>query len=57
MRRETGFARRREVPLEDHAAMPDIDARPDPIEILTSQDEASLQHLVPIPPRNRLCGA
>jgi uncharacterized protein (DUF2252 family) len=48
VRREAGLARRRDVPLEDHASMPDIGARRDPIEILTEQDEVRLQHLVPI---------
>jgi uncharacterized protein (DUF2252 family) len=48
VRREAGFARRRDVPLEDHAAMPDVSSRRDPIEILTEQDEARIEHLVPI---------
>jgi uncharacterized protein (DUF2252 family) len=48
VRREAGFARRKDVPLEDHAAMPDIESRRDPVDILTEQDEARLQHLVPI---------
>ena len=42
VRREAGFARRRNVPLEDHAAMPTVETRRDPIEILTEQDEARL---------------
>ncbi len=48
VRRDAGLARRQDVPLEDHAAMPDIETRRDPIDILTGQDEARLQHLVPI---------
>ena len=48
VRREAGFDRRKDVPLEAHAAMPDLDTRRDPIDILTTQDEARLQHLVPI---------
>ena len=48
VRREAGFARRKDVPLEDHAAMPAIESRRDPVDILTEQDQARLQHLVPI---------
>jgi uncharacterized protein (DUF2252 family) len=48
VRREAGFARRKEVPLEDQAAMPDVESRGDPVDILTAQDEARLQQLVPI---------
>jgi uncharacterized protein (DUF2252 family) len=48
VRREAGLARRRDVPLEDHAAMPDLAHRRDPIAILTAQDDARIQHLVPI---------
>jgi hypothetical protein len=48
VRREAGFARRKDVPLEDHAAMPDIETRRDPVDILTAQDEDRLQRLVPI---------
>jgi hypothetical protein len=48
VRREAGLGRRRDVPLEDHASMPDVGARLDPVDILTKQDEARQQHLVPI---------
>jgi uncharacterized protein (DUF2252 family) len=48
VRRQAGEARRRDVPLEDQATMPDVDDRPDPIAILTAQDEARVQSLVPI---------
>jgi uncharacterized protein (DUF2252 family) len=42
------LARRRGVPLDDLAAVPSADSRPDPIGILTDQDRMRLQHLVPI---------
>ena len=48
VRREAGLARRTDVPLDEHAALPDVDTRRDPVDILTGQDEARLQHLVPI---------
>ena len=48
VRREAGRSRRSDFPLEDHAALPSTDGRPDPIGILTGQDEQRLQHLVPI---------
>ena len=36
------------MPLDDLAAVPSADNRPDPIGILTDQDRTRLQHLVPI---------
>ena len=45
-RREAGLARRREVPLDEHAALPE--GRADPVGILTGQDENRLPLLVPI---------
>ncbi|MGI9600922.1 MAG: DUF2252 domain-containing protein [Acidimicrobiales bacterium] len=47
-RRDAGRARRRDVPLDAHAAVPASDGRPDPIAILTGQDEHRVQGLVPI---------
>ncbi|MDH3682647.1 MAG: DUF2252 domain-containing protein [Acidimicrobiia bacterium] len=47
-RQEAGRARRRDVALDDLAALPDVEARRDPIEVLTKQDERRLQSLVPI---------
>ena len=48
VRREAGTSRRQDVPLEMQTSLPDVDARPDPIGILTEQDERRLQSLVPI---------
>jgi uncharacterized protein (DUF2252 family) len=48
VRREAGVGRRHDVPLEDHAAMPSLDTRRDPIDILVEQDDGRLQQLVPI---------
>ncbi|MGI9644433.1 MAG: DUF2252 domain-containing protein [Ilumatobacteraceae bacterium] len=48
VRREAGLSRRKDVPLEDHAAMPNSAGRRDPVEILTGQDASRLQSLVPI---------
>ena len=47
-RQSAGRARRSDVPLEAHAALPDLESRRDPVEILTGQDERRLQDLVPI---------
>jgi uncharacterized protein (DUF2252 family) len=48
VRRDAGRARQSRVPLEAHAALPALESRRDPVEILTGQDEFRLQHLVPI---------
>jgi uncharacterized protein (DUF2252 family) len=45
---EAGKAHRREVPLEAHAGPAASDRRPDPVGLLTAQDESRLPDLVPI---------
>ncbi|MEM9378770.1 MAG: DUF2252 domain-containing protein [Planctomycetota bacterium] len=46
-RRDAGRAAREHVPLDAHAELP-LDARPDPIAVLRSQDAARLPEVVPL---------